>query len=137
MPEVEVNGPVGTRRRAVTLTDVAREAAVAVSTASRALADPDRVNVRTREHVQEVARRLGYRPNRLARALPTGRTGMLAILVPDITNPHHFGLLRGAEAQARAAGSTLVIADTQESAELEAAHLDRLGSSVDGFVLAS
>jgi DNA-binding LacI/PurR family transcriptional regulator len=125
------------RRRPVTLHDVAREAGVAVSTVSRALSDPARVNVRTREHVQAVAQTLGYRPNRLAQALPTGRTRMLAILVPDITNPHNFGLVRGAEAQARAAGSTLIIADTQGGPELEAAHLDRLASSVDGFVLAA
>jgi DNA-binding LacI/PurR family transcriptional regulator len=130
----EVRSP---RRRAVTLQDVAREAGVAVSTASRALSFPERVNVATRERVQAIARELGYRPNRLAQALPTGRTGMLAVLVPDITNPHNFGLVRGAEAQARAAGSTLVIADTQGAPELEAAHLDRLSSSVDGFVLAS
>jgi DNA-binding LacI/PurR family transcriptional regulator len=126
-----------TRPRAVTLQDVAREAGVAVSTASRALSAPERVNVTTREHVQAVARSLGYRPNRLAQALPTGRTGMLAVLVPDITNPHNFGLVRGVEAQARAAGWTLVMADTQGGPELEAAHLERLGSSVDGFVLAS
>jgi LacI family transcriptional regulator, galactose operon repressor len=125
------------RRRAVTLHDVARVAGVAASTVSRALSDPDRVNAQTREHVQAVARELGYRPNRLARALPTGRTGTLAVLVPDITNPHNFGLVRGAEAQARAAGSILIIADTQGGPELEAAHLDRLASSVDGFVLVS
>jgi DNA-binding LacI/PurR family transcriptional regulator len=125
------------RARAVTLHDVARTAEVAVSTASRALSDPQRVNVRTRERVQAAARELGYRPNRLAQALPTGRTRMLAVLVPDITNPHNFGLVRGAEAQARAAGSMLVIADTQAGPELEAAHLDRLGASVDGFVLAA
>ena len=62
---------------------------------------------------------------------------MLALLVADITNPHHFGLVRGAEAQARAAGYTLVLGDTQGSHELEADHLDRLGSAMDGFVLAS
>jgi DNA-binding LacI/PurR family transcriptional regulator len=121
----------------VTLHDVAREAGVAASTVSRALSDPDRVNARTREHVRAVARGMGYQPNRLAQALHTGRTRMLAVLVPDITNPHNFGLVRGAEAQARAAGSTLVIADTQAGAELEVAHLDRLASSVDGFVLAA
>jgi DNA-binding LacI/PurR family transcriptional regulator len=125
------------RRRPVTLHDVAREAGVAVSTVSRALADPERVNVRTREHVQAVASEMGYRPNRLAQALPTGRTRMLAILVPDITNPHNFGLVRGAEAQARAAGSTLVIADTQGGPDLEATHLDQLASTVDGFLLAA
>ena len=125
------------RRRAVTLADVAREAGVAVSTVSRALSDPERVAAGTRKQIHEVADRLGYRPNRLARALPTGRTGMLAVLLPDITNPHHFGLIRGAEAQARAAGATLVVADTQQSAELEAAHVAQLESSVDGFVLVS
>jgi DNA-binding LacI/PurR family transcriptional regulator len=120
-----------------TLHDVAREAGVAVSTASRALSNPDRVSTRTREHVQGVARRLGYRPNRIAQALPSGRTRMLALLVTDITNPHHFGLIRGAEAQARAAGYTLVLGDTQGSPELESDHAGRLGSAVDGFVLAS
>ena len=125
------------RRRAVTLHDVAREAGVAISTVSRALSRPERVAVETSERVQEVARRLGYRPNRIARALPTGRTGMLAVLLPDITNPHHFGLVRGAEAQARAGGATLVVADTQEGPELETAHVNRLESAVDGFVLVS
>ncbi len=127
----------GRRRAAVTLQDVAREAGVAISTVSRALSNPGRVAVSTRDHVQEVAQRLGYRPNRIAQALPTGRTGMLAVLLPDITNPHHFGLVRGAEAQARAAGSTLVLADTHEGFEAEAAHVHRLESAVDGFVLAA
>ena len=122
---------------AVTLHDVAREAGVAVSTVSRALSNPDRVSARTREHVQAVARRLDYRPNRIAQALPSGRTRMLALVVTDITNPHNFGIIRGAEAQARAAGYTLVIGDAHGSAELEADHADRLGSAVDGIVLAS
>ena len=121
----------------VTLEDVAREAGVAVSTVSRALSRPERVSARTREHVQAVARRLDYRPNLLARALPSGRTRMLALLVTDITNPHQFGLIRGAEAQAGAAGYTLVLADSRGRPELEAELVARLGSSVDGFVLAS
>ena len=57
--------------RPATLHDVAREAGVAVSTVSRALTLPDRVSATTRAHVQEVAQRLGYRPNRIARALPS------------------------------------------------------------------
>jgi DNA-binding LacI/PurR family transcriptional regulator len=129
------SGPA--RPRAVTLQDVADEAGVAVSTVSRALSNPDRVSARTRAHVHDVAQRLDYRPNLIARALPSGRTRMLALLVSDITNPHNFGLIRGAEAQARAAGYTLILADTQGSRELESDHLSRLDSAVDGFVLAS
>lgn len=111
---------------------------MAVSTVSRALSNPDRVSARTREHVRAVATRLDYRPNRAAQALPSGGSmTMLGLLVPDITNPHHFGLVRGAEAQARAAGYTLVLGDTRGIPELEAEHTERLGSAVDGFVLAS
>ena len=116
----------------VTLQDVAEAAEVAVSTVSRALSNPDRVSRATREHVVAVARRLGYQVNRA-----TGRHQMLALLVNDITNPHNFELIRGAEAQARAAGYTLVLGDSQENPDLESLHAERLRSAVDGLVLAA
>ena len=125
------------KRRAVTLQDVANEADVAVSTVSRALSNPERVSAATRQHVQSVATRLGYRHNRMAAALEAGQPPMLALLVADITNPSNFGLIRGAEAEARAACYTLVLGDTQESPEFEKAHAERLGSAVEGFVLAA
>jgi len=116
----------------VTLNDVAREADVAVSTVSRALSNPDRVSRVTREHIQTVARRLGYQVSR-----PPVRSQMLALLIHDVTNPHNFGLIRGAESQARAAGYTLVLCHTQQSPELESTHAERLLPTVDGFILAA
>lgn len=110
---------------------------MAASTVSRTFTNPPRVNARTREHIREVAERLGYRPNPHARALPTGRTRTIALLVPDITNPHFFELIRGAERQANAAGYTLVLGDTEESPEQELRHIQRLGPAVDGFLLAA
>lgn len=118
------------RPGSVTLNDVAREADVAVSTVSRALTNPDRVSRATREHVVAIARQLGYRASRAA-----GRHQMLAMLVPDITNPHNFALIRGAEAQARAAGYTLVLGDTQQQPDLESLHVERLAPTVDGVIL--
>jgi DNA-binding LacI/PurR family transcriptional regulator len=137
-PAAEPDVAAARRRgvRGVTLADVADEAGVAVSTASRALSNPDRVSAPTRNHVQSVAMRLGYRHNRMAAPPETGRTPMLALLVADVTNPHNFGLIRGAEAQAGAAGDTLIIGNTQESPEFERAHAERLDSAVAGFVLA-
>ena len=119
----------------MTLQDVATTAGVAVSTASRALANPDRVSPATREHVQSVAVRLGYRHHRTSGRDP-GNTPMLALLVADITNPSNFGLIRGAEAQARAAGYTLILGDTQENPDFEKVHATQLESAVEGFVLA-
>jgi LacI family transcriptional regulator, repressor for deo operon, udp, cdd, tsx, nupC, and nupG len=128
--------PPGQRRRA-TITDVAEAAGVAASTVSRAFTRPDRVNHQTRAHVLAVAEELGYLPNPAARALESGRTNTLALLVPDITNPFFAGAIKGAERAAVAAGLTLVLGDTQENPATEAQLVRRLGPAVDGFVLAA
>lgn len=124
-------------RKRATITDVARAADVAASTVSRAFTNPNRVNAQTREHVLEVAAGLGYSPNPMARALESGRTNTVALLVPDITNPYFAGVIKGAERAAAAAGQTLVLGDTQENAATEEHLVRRLGPAVDGFVLAA
>ncbi|MGH3309495.1 MAG: LacI family DNA-binding transcriptional regulator, partial [Streptomyces sp.] len=86
---------------------MAQEAGVAASTVSRTFTNPQRVNERTREHVLAVADRLGYRPHSSTRTPQPGGVGTVALLVPDITNPVFFGIIRGAERQASAAGYTL------------------------------
>jgi len=73
----------------------------------------------------------------MARALPTGRTHTIALVVADITNPVVFGIVRGAESAAKADGYTLVIAESQESGEAESEAIERLMPSVDGIVLAT
>ena len=132
-------GPVASsqRRRRATITDVAAAAGVAPSTVSRAFTRPGRVNHATREHVLAVAEELGYTPNPAARALESGRTNTLALLVPDITNPYFSGVIKGAERAAAAAGLTLVLGDTQENAATEEQLVRRLGPAVDGFVLSA
>ena len=120
-----------------TVYDVAAEAGVAASTVSRAFSNPRRVNAATREHVLAVAERLGYRPNPLASALQSGRTATVALLVPDITNPHFFGTIRGAERRANASGLTFILSNTEESGDNERRQIERLELSVDGFVLAA
>lgn len=120
-----------------TIYDVAREAGVAASTVSRALSNPRRVNAVTREHVLKVAERLGYRPDPLATALQTGHKATVAMLIPDITNPHFFGAIRGAERRASEADVTFILSNTEESAANEENQIDRLSRSVDGFVLAA
>jgi LacI family transcriptional regulator len=127
----------GRVRRRATITDVANAAGVAPSTVSRAFSDPGRVNHVTRDHVLAVATEMGYSPNPLARALESGRTNTFALLVPDITNPFFAGIIKGAERAAAAAGQTLVLGDTQESATTEQQLVRRLGRSVDGFVLSA
>lgn len=126
------------RRRGgrATIYDIAQRAGVNPSTVSRALNQPGRVAHETESRILRAAKELGYRANPAARALPTGRTRTLALLVADITNPVVFDIIRGAERSAAAGGYTLVIAESQESSAEESSVLDRLLPSVDGFVLA-
>lgn len=127
----------GKARSTPTIYDVARVAGVAPSTVSRAFSRPDRVNAETAERIRAVAAELGYRTNPLARALPTGRTSMIALASSDITNPYYFEIIRGAQGAAAERGYTTLLADSQESMRREREALDRAIPTVDGIVLAS
>jgi LacI family transcriptional regulator len=132
------DGPAATQRhRTATIYDVARECGVAASTVSRAFARPGRVSAETAARIREAADRLGYRTNPLARALPSGKTGMVALLVGDVTNPVNFEIIRGGGDAATKAGYTMVLADTQESASVERQAVDRALALVEGLVLSS
>ena len=126
-----------TRPKLPTIYDVAAAAGVAPSTVSRAFARPGRVNSETAEHIRKVAAELGYRTNPMARALPSGRTSMIALVISDITNPFYNEIIRGAETAAGEAGYTILLADTQESDVLEREALDRAVPMVEGVVLAT
>ncbi|MBC6495703.1 MULTISPECIES: LacI family DNA-binding transcriptional regulator [Microbacterium] len=127
------------RRRggAATIYDIAELAGVNPSTVSRALSKPGRISKKTEERIRLAADRLDFQFNPMARALPTGRSHTIGLMVADITNPVIFGIVRGAEHTAAAAGYTLVIAESQESGEAEAEAVSRLLPSVDGLILAT
>ncbi len=131
----EVPGSAGTSARRATIYDIAQRVGLNPSTVSRALNKPGRTNAATEEKIRAAAAELGYRANPMARALPTGRSGTFAIVLPDITNPVHFELIRGAEQVARAGGFTLIISETEGSAEIEHETIETLQASVDGLLV--
>ncbi|WP_159620563.1 LacI family DNA-binding transcriptional regulator [Ruania rhizosphaerae] len=124
-------------RRQTTIYDVAAAAGVAPSTVSRAFSRPGRVRAETAERIRAVAAELGYRANPQARALTTTRTGMLALVLADVTNPVFAEVVRGAGRACERDGYTLLLAETEESAEKERAMVDRAQGSVDAIVLTS
>lgn len=121
--------------RPPTIHDIAALCGVAASTVSRALSTPDRVNIRTRQRIEAAAARLNYIPNSQAKALSSGRTGAVGVLVPDITNPFYFDLIQGTQLQLKAAGYTQLLVDTEESDEVEASTMEQLRKSADGIVV--
>lgn len=119
------------------LEDVAREAGVSMSTASRAMSRPSMVAEPTLRRVREAAERLGFRVNPAARALTTGRSGFFALLVPDLDNPFYAATATAAQDLAGEDGRRVIIAVTGGDPGREAEALAELESQVDGFAIQS
>lgn len=120
-----------------TIRDVARASGVHVSTVSRTFSAPHLVNPDTRSRVLSTAESLGYRPNRAARALITGRTHNVGLIVADIANPFFPPLIKAAESQARQRDYHLFVADTNEDPVAEQQLVHALAKQVDGVLLCS
>ena len=120
-----------------TIRDVARASGVHISTVSRTFSAPHLVNPETRSRVLACAEQLGYRPNRAARALITGRTHNIGLIVADIANPFFPPLIKAAESQARHRDYHIFVADTNEDAAVEEELVQALAKQVDGILLCS
>jgi LacI family transcriptional regulator len=122
------------------LKDVAAAAGVHPATASRALNEHTAglLSPETAERVRQAADRLGYRVNRMARALKTRRSFAIGMLIPDITNPFFPPIVKGAEDALAHAGYTLVLANTDNDEAKERLQLSgMLQSQVDGLIMAT
>ncbi|MEJ6398979.1 LacI family DNA-binding transcriptional regulator [Yoonia sp. 208BN28-4] len=122
-----------------TLKDISAELGLSVATVSRALNGFPEVNVRTRNRVQAVADRLGYRPNRIAQRLVTGRSGMVGMIVKikaDMSaDETFFEILTGLTAALADHDTDLVLAVDQEN-DPTAAYAKLLERDIlDGFIL--
>ncbi|MDQ0635440.1 LacI family transcriptional regulator [Arthrobacter pascens] len=125
------------RRRDITVADVAREAQVSKAQAARALGNYGAVSQDVRERVLAAAEELDYRPNELARSMNTGKSHTIGVVVGDIENPH-FGLAtRGITDIAKKSGFHVILINTDEetAAEVEAVRV-LLDKRVDGLIVA-
>lgn len=124
----------------VTLRALAAAAGVHMSTASRAL-DPARRHLIAPDvvaRIEGLARDLGYRPNRSAASLRTGRSRLVGVLVPDIANPVFSPIVSAISEALGAEGYSTIVADVGSDPERQRRLVDDLVSRrVDGLVLAT
>jgi LacI family transcriptional regulator len=119
-----------------TIRDVAKLAGVAPITVSRVVNNTGYISEPTRKRVKAAIKRLGYVPNSLARSLRSRRTGMLALIVTDITNPFFTLIARGVEDTASDAGFCVIFCNTDESEVTEQEYVNlMLQKQVDGILL--
>jgi len=120
------------RTRRVRLTDVAARANVSIAAVSMALNDRPGVSDALRRRIRDVAEELGYRSDRLAASLRTGRTDTLGLVVRNVGNPHYAEMIAVIEERcARAGLGILVAASGFDAARERAAVHDLLDRGVD------
>lgn len=123
---------------ASSIKDVAREANVSIATVSRVLNDIDVVNEETKKKVQDAIKKLGYRPNIVARSLKTQRTRTIGIVVPDISSQLYPEIVRGAEDVANIYKYNVMLCNSDCDLEKEKEYLRVLSEKmVDGVLYMS
>ncbi|MDX3605725.1 MULTISPECIES: LacI family DNA-binding transcriptional regulator [Streptomyces] len=121
---------------AVTLKDVAERAGVSIKTVSNVVRNAPRVSEATRSRVLAAVGELGYRPNPSARRLRTGRSGLIALAVPDLGTPYFAELAHHVGREASSRGFTVLIEETRGDACEELRLATGVGASLlDGVIL--
>ncbi|WP_263355609.1 LacI family DNA-binding transcriptional regulator [Acidicapsa ligni] len=124
-------------RTKFTMRDVARLANVSTSTVSAVINETVAVSPERKKRVQDAMAALDYHPDEVARSLKTGRTNVIGVVIPDITNAFYPEVISGVEEAARQAGYGVLFCNSSEDAHNEARHLAMLSARrVDGVILA-
>ncbi|AZO12012.1 MULTISPECIES: LacI family DNA-binding transcriptional regulator [unclassified Mesorhizobium] len=122
----------------VTIIEVARKAGVSPATAGRVLGSYGYASDAIQQKVREAAEALGYRPNRLARGLITGKTQTIGVVAGDMESPFYASVLRGISDVARKRGFGVIITNSDENEQLEQEAVQLLlEKQVDGLLVSS
>lgn len=123
---------------AVTITDVAKLAGVSKATVSRVINNKDNVAEDAKLRVTEAINQLGYEPSGIARSLVNKKTGIIGLILPDITNPFFPAVARGVEDAAHHHGYSVMLCNTDNDQEIETGYIKKLlDHQVEGMVLMS
>lgn len=124
--------------KSVRMKDIARDLGVSVITVSKALRDHSDISAATRARVLKRVKELNYKPNYAARALVTGRSNMIGLVVPDLVHSFYSEIGNGLGGVLRKNGYSLVISSSEEDQEIEIQVIDQLiARRVDCLVIAS
>ena len=120
----------------VTLKDIAKELNVTVGTVSHVFNGVDDISEETKQKVLKTAKKLGYVTNGPAAALRSGKTYTIAVIVPDISNPHIAHQIKLIEDTMRALNYSIIILNTNEDEAVEyQAITTAYSKQVDGILL--
>lgn len=118
-----------------TVYDIAKELNVTVSTVSRALNNISTISESTRKAVLETAKRMNYRPNKIASSLTSGKTYTIGILIPSAQIQFFASVIHALETSLKSFGYSILLYQTNESLASEKNGITTLlEAQVDGIV---
>jgi LacI family transcriptional regulator len=121
-----------------TMKSIAHDLGVSVVTVSKVLHNHTDISAETRKRVLRRMKEVNYQPNLAARALSTGRTSLIGLIVPDLVHPFFAQVAKGISARLSAHGYSLIISSSEEDPQLERREVDQMmARSVDALILAS
>ena len=119
-----------------TIADIAKALNLTTAAVSRALADKGDIGEKTKQLVQETAKRLDYHPNKLASSLRSGVTKVIGVLIPSAEHNFFGAVINGIASTAGENGYDVLIYQSNESPELEKKGLQTfLSARVDGILV--
>lgn len=119
----------------VTVYDIAKEAKVSVATVSRVLNGTAPVRASTRAKIEAIMHKHQFQPNALARSLSKRETGIIGVILPDITNPFFPEVFSGIVQEGQETGYTFFLCDTMGHYEKESEFLNIMQEKrVDGIL---
>ena len=120
----------------VRLQDIAREVGISVNTVSKALNGKPGVNQQTRQHILDVAERMNYKPNYLARSLRGTPSNIIGVIVDDADSPYFIEVIKGINDEALELGYYVFLFNSSMSRERELMALEMLQRiRVKGIIL--
>ena len=123
---------------AVTMKDIARDLGIAVITVSKVMRNKDDVSDETRKRVLDRVKELNYTPNLAARALVTGRSNLIGLVVPDLLHTFFAEIAKSLSNALLRKDYHLIVATSDEDPELEERTVNRLlGRKLDALIVAS
>lgn len=123
-------------KKQVTIKDIARQLGFSVSTVSRALKDHPDISVKTREAVKELAKLLGYKPNRIALNLKNSKTNTIGLIIPEVEHNFFSSIINGIEEVAYENNYYVMVFQSSESYMREMLNVQALATNrVDGVLV--
>lgn len=113
-------------KKNITIYDISAKLNISVATVSRALNDDPKVSFTTKELVQKTAKEMNYKQNKLAKALKSGSTKTVGIIVPYINTNFFSSIIRGVEEELTPHGYHVIICQSHEDFITELKQLNTL-----------